>query len=102
LTPGSLDEDELQPGQDREEVFSRCRVHVAALHLLPVIGDDEGDGESGGRVRINDFSGVVVEGKAVADQNKIWAQCYKTLYRGNLLPFHGPTLILCYKATLPW
>ncbi len=75
MTPGSLDEDELQPGQDREEVFPRCRVHVAALHLLPVIGDDEGDGESGGRVRINDFSGVVVEGKAVADQNNIWAQC---------------------------
>jgi hypothetical protein len=29
-------------------------------------------------------------------------QCYKTFYRGNLPPFHGHTVILCYKATLPW
>jgi len=29
-------------------------------------------------------------------------QCYKTFYHGNLLPFHGNTIILCYKATLPW
>ncbi len=26
----------------------------------------------------------------------------KTFYRSNLLPFHGHTVILCYKATLPW
>jgi hypothetical protein len=26
-----------------------------------------------------------------------WAQCYKTFYHGN-----GHTVILCYKATLPW
>jgi hypothetical protein len=32
----------------------------------------------------------------------IWGQCYKTFYRGNLLPFHGNTGILFYKATLPW
>ncbi len=31
-----------------------------------------------------------------------WAQCYKTFYHGNLLPFHGHTVILCYKAKLPW
>ncbi len=31
-----------------------------------------------------------------------WGQCYKTFYRGNLLPFHGNTIILCYKAILPW
>ncbi len=31
-----------------------------------------------------------------------WAQCYKTFYRGNLLPFRGHTVILCYKATFPW
>ncbi len=31
-----------------------------------------------------------------------WAQCYKTFYPGNLPPFHGGTVILCYKATLPW
>jgi hypothetical protein len=31
-----------------------------------------------------------------------WAQCYKTLYRGLLPPFHGNTIILCYKAILPW
>ena len=30
------------------------------------------------------------------------AQCYKTFYHGNLLPFHGHTVILCYKAILPW
>ncbi len=29
-------------------------------------------------------------------------QCYKTFYRGNLLPFHGNTIILCYKAILFW
>jgi hypothetical protein len=29
-------------------------------------------------------------------------QCYKTFYRGNLPPFHGNTVILCYKAILPW
>jgi hypothetical protein len=32
----------------------------------------------------------------------IRGQCYKTFYRGNLLPFHGNIIILCYKATLPW
>ncbi len=32
----------------------------------------------------------------------IWGQCYKTFYRSNLLPFHGNTIILCYKAILPW
>ncbi len=25
----------------------------------------------------------------------------KTFYHANLLPFHGHTIILCYKATLP-
>jgi hypothetical protein len=29
-------------------------------------------------------------------------QCYKTFYRGNLPPFHGNTIILCYKAILLW
>ncbi len=28
-------------------------------------------------------------------------QCHKTFYRGNLPPFHGNTVILCYKAILP-
>jgi len=32
----------------------------------------------------------------------IWAQCYKTFYHSNLPPFHGYTIILCHKATLPW
>ncbi len=27
-------------------------------------------------------------------------QCYKTFYWGNLPPFHGNTVILCYKAIL--
>jgi hypothetical protein len=31
-----------------------------------------------------------------------WGQCYKTCYRGNLLPFHGNTVNLYYKAILPW
>jgi hypothetical protein len=31
-----------------------------------------------------------------------WAQCYKTFYSGNLPPSHGNTVILCYKALLPW
>ncbi len=26
-----------------------------------------------------------------------WAQCYKTFYHSNLPPFHGHTIILCYK-----
>jgi hypothetical protein len=29
-----------------------------------------------------------------------WGQCYKTIYRGNLLRFQGYTLILCYKMIL--
>jgi hypothetical protein len=29
-------------------------------------------------------------------------QCYKTFYCGNLPPFHGNTIILCYKARLAW
>jgi hypothetical protein len=29
-------------------------------------------------------------------------QCYKTFYCDNLPPFHGNTVILCYKAELPW
>jgi hypothetical protein len=31
-----------------------------------------------------------------------WAQFYKTFCFGNLPPFHGHTVILCYKAALPW
>jgi hypothetical protein len=31
-----------------------------------------------------------------------WYKSYKTVYRGNLPPFHGNTIILCYKAVLPW
>ncbi len=30
-----------------------------------------------------------------------WGQCYKTLYHGNLPPFHGNTVVLRYKAILP-
>jgi hypothetical protein len=33
--------------------------------------------------------------------NNPWGQCYKNFYRGNLPPFHGNTIILCYKAILP-
>ncbi len=35
-------------------------------------------------------------------RGQLWAQCYKTFYCSNLLPFHGHNVILCYKATLPW
>jgi hypothetical protein len=38
----------------------------------------------------------------VKKQNNTWDKSYKTFYHGNLLPFHGHTVILCYKATLPW
>ncbi len=31
-----------------------------------------------------------------------WDQCYKTFYCGNLPPFHGNTVILCFKARVPW
>ncbi len=31
-----------------------------------------------------------------------WGQCYKYFYRGILPPLHGFTVILCYKAILPW
>jgi hypothetical protein len=30
-----------------------------------------------------------------------WGQGYVTFYRGNLLPFHGNTVILCFKSILP-
>ncbi len=33
--------------------------------------------------------------------NEIRDQCYKTFYHGNLLPFQGNTVILCYKTTIP-
>jgi hypothetical protein len=29
-------------------------------------------------------------------------QFYETFYHGNLPPFHGIAVILCYKAILPW
>ncbi len=32
----------------------------------------------------------------------IRCQCYKTFYRSNLPPYHGNTIILCFKAILPW
>jgi hypothetical protein len=35
-------------------------------------------------------------------KNKHQGQCYKTFYRCNLLPFLGNTIILRYKAILPW
>ncbi len=35
-------------------------------------------------------------------QNQSRGQCYKTFCCGNLLSFHGNTIILCYKAILPW
>jgi hypothetical protein len=41
------------------------------------------------------------ENKVLRSEYGPWAQCYKTFYSGNLLPFHGHTIILCYKATLP-
>jgi hypothetical protein len=28
-------------------------------------------------------------------------RCYNTFYGGNLLPFHGNTVIQCYKVILP-
>ncbi len=31
-----------------------------------------------------------------------WSQYHKTVYFGNLLPFHGNPVILFYKAILPW
>jgi hypothetical protein len=31
-----------------------------------------------------------------------WVQCYKTYYGSNLQPFHGDSIILCYKDKLPW
>ncbi len=43
-----------------------------------------------------------VEGSSLPTATATWAQCYKTFYRGNLLPFHGHTITLCYKVTLPW
>jgi hypothetical protein len=36
------------------------------------------------------------------NSKETWGQGYKTFYRGNLPPFHGNTVILCYKAILPW
>jgi hypothetical protein len=30
-----------------------------------------------------------------------WGQCYKTFHHGNLPPFHGNSIILCYKDMLP-
>jgi hypothetical protein len=35
-------------------------------------------------------------------QEHSWGQCNKTFYCSNLPPFLGNTVILCYKAILPW
>jgi hypothetical protein len=40
---------------------------------------------------------VVAPGQMVLDR-MTWAQCDKTFYCGNLPPFHGYTIILCYKT----
>jgi hypothetical protein len=47
--------------------------------------------------------GLIVsdEGKNIYNIDTL-AQCYETFYRVNLLQFHGHTVILCYKAALPW
>jgi hypothetical protein len=44
---------------------------------------------------------VLTDFEIIVPRN-IWGQCYKTFYHGNLLPFHGNTIILCYQAILPW
>jgi hypothetical protein len=31
-----------------------------------------------------------------------WGQSYTAFYHGNLLPFHGIVVILCYKPILLW
>jgi hypothetical protein len=41
---------------------------------------------------------TLLELRAVED----CGQCYKTFYRGNLPPLHVNTIVLCYKAILPW
>ncbi len=41
-----------------------------------------------------------VEGLSLATTAGTRAQCYETFYCGNLSPFHGHTIILCYKAKL--
>ncbi len=40
--------------------------------------------------------------KKGSKENEIRGQCYKTFYRGNLPPFHGHNIILCYKTLLLW
>jgi hypothetical protein len=32
----------------------------------------------------------------------IRGKCFKAFCRSSLLPFQGNTIILCYKAILPW
>jgi hypothetical protein len=54
--------------------------------------------------------GAASFGRSVVSSNNKFIQvegvtrgrCYKTFYRSNLPPFHGNTIILCYKAILPW
>jgi hypothetical protein len=43
-------------------------------------------------------SEVVATLKITFHFNTSGGQYYKNIYRGNLLPFHGDTVILCYKA----
>jgi len=54
-------------------------------------------------LRLN-FEKITIQNKysKISRGKEIRAQCYKTLYCGKLLPFHGNTIILCYKAILPW
>ena len=37
-----------------------------------------------------------------SQQDETRGQCYQPFYHGNLLPFRGHMIILCYKASLPW
>ncbi len=88
------------------DIFDRSRDHIFKVHLH----HNEIIKQVGFSVYKQFFKATnlmhiwygVNTAKGEELNGELWTQCYKTFYRCNLPPFHGHTIILCYKATLPW
>jgi hypothetical protein len=73
-----------------------------ALFSTKLIHPNEQNSSKFKRVKLNKLGYSTWLFKFAQAEEQTWGQCYKTFYHDNLLPFHGNTIILCYKAILPW
>jgi hypothetical protein len=85
MTPMSHDTNSSHNANDLMLQFSTIIPKTPIMLLFLLLDDDYGD-----------------KADNTCDANDTRGQCYKTFYHGNLLPFLGNTIILCYKALLPW